>query len=149
MLAKKAQSRLVLKLKFVRNSATLDVTNISFETVIFNPKERLGILDWRSIRYYKIKHCILQQNLSKYFRFESADILCVQFNKFVNVLKKEKEETNGKYPWLDKDDERRNMSKRYWKKYIDLGKSWLSELENKEGWTCYTNIKMYFIWEIK
>ena len=28
-----------------------------------------------------------------YNRFESADILCKQFNKFINMLKKEKEET--------------------------------------------------------
>ena len=46
----------MLKLKFVRNLATLDVTNISFETVIFNLKEILGILNLRSIGYYKIKH---------------------------------------------------------------------------------------------
>ena len=54
----------MLKLKFVRNTATLDVTNSSLETVIFNPKEMLGILDLWSIRYYKIKHGVLQQNLS-------------------------------------------------------------------------------------
>ena len=44
--------------------------------------------------YYKIKQAILQQNLSRHYRFESADILCEQFNKFVNILKKEKEEMN-------------------------------------------------------
>ena len=38
MLDNEAQSALVLKLKFVRNSATLDVTNSSLETVIFNMK---------------------------------------------------------------------------------------------------------------
>ena len=50
----------------------------------------LGILDLRLIGYYKIKQGILQQNLSKYDRFQSADILCKQFNKFINTLKKEK-----------------------------------------------------------
>ena len=40
----------------------------------------LGILDLRSMSYYKIKQDILQQNLSKYYRFESADTLCEQFN---------------------------------------------------------------------
>ena len=39
------------------------------------------------------------------FRFESADVLCDQFNKFVNTLKNEKEEKDDKYPWLDKDVE--------------------------------------------
>ena len=70
--------------------ATLDVTNSSLETAIFDPKEMLGILDLRLIGYYKIKQGILQQNLSKYYRFESADILCEQFNKLINTLKKEK-----------------------------------------------------------
>ena len=40
------------------------------------------------------------------------DILCKQFNKFINTLKKEKEEIKEKYPWLEQDDERRNMSDR-------------------------------------
>ena len=39
MLDKKAQSTSMLQLKFVRNAAILDVTNSSFETVIFNLKE--------------------------------------------------------------------------------------------------------------
>ena len=34
MIDKKAQSALMLKLKFVRNTTSLDITNISFETVI-------------------------------------------------------------------------------------------------------------------
>ena len=86
--------------------------NSSLETVIFNPKEMLSILDLRSIGNYKIKQGILQQNLSKYYWFDLADILCEQFNKFINTLKKEWEETNDKYAWLYEDDERRNMSDR-------------------------------------
>ena len=62
--------------------------------MIFHPKEILGTLDVRSIGYYKIKQAILQQNLSKYYRFESADILCEHFN----TLRKEQEEMNDKYP---------------------------------------------------
>ena len=47
------------------NAATFDVTNSSLETVIFNTEEMLGILDFRSIGHYKIKHDALQQNISK------------------------------------------------------------------------------------
>ena len=61
----------------------------------------LGILDLRSIGYYKIKQGILQQNLSKDYSFESAEILCEQFNEFIDMLKKEKEVTKDKYLWLD------------------------------------------------
>ena len=65
----------------------------------------LGILDLRLEGYYKIKQGILQQNLSRYYTFESADILCKQCNKFINTFKKEREETKKKYPWLEQDDE--------------------------------------------
>ena len=59
-------------------------------------------LDLRSMGYYKIKQGILQQNLSKFYRFESANTLCEQFNRFINTLRKErKEEIQEKYPWLD------------------------------------------------
>ena len=110
---------LMLKLKFVRNTVSLDVTNSSFELGIFYSKEMLGILDLRLIGYYKIKHVVLQQNLIKYFRLESADILCEQFNKFVNTLKKEKEEIKDKYPCLDKEIEKRSMSnKEILEKYV-------------------------------
>ena len=54
----------------------------------------------RLIGYYKIKQGILQQNLSKYYSFKLADILREQFNKFINTLKKEKEETKDKYPFM-------------------------------------------------
>ena len=56
----------------------------------------LGILDLRSVDYYKTKQGMLQQNLSKYYRFESADTLCDQFNRFINMLKKEKKRGHEK-----------------------------------------------------
>ena len=81
--------------------------NSGLEKVIFDPKEMLGILDLRLLGYYKIKQDILQQNLSKYYRFESADTSCKQFNRFINMLKKErKEEMQEKYTWLDSSNER-------------------------------------------
>ena len=36
---------MMLKLKFIRNKATLDITNNTRETVIFDKKISLGILD--------------------------------------------------------------------------------------------------------
>ena len=61
---------MMFKLKFIQNSAMLDITNTSLDTIIFDPGELLGILDLRSLGYYKIKQGILQQNLCKYSRFE-------------------------------------------------------------------------------
>ena len=77
--------------------AILDVTNSGLETVIFNPKEMIGILYLRLMGYYKIKQGILQEILSKYYRFESTNIICGQFNIFINTLKKaRKKERNAK-----------------------------------------------------
>ena len=53
---------MILKVKFIRNSVMLGVTNISSETMIFSPKDMLGILDLRSKGYYKIKQGILLQS---------------------------------------------------------------------------------------
>ena len=68
----------------------------------------IGIVDLRLLGYYKIKQGILQQNLSKYYRFERAQALCKYFNKFRNTLKKEREqvEPEESYPWLDSSDDR-------------------------------------------
>ena len=58
--------------------------------------------------------------------------LCKYFNRFVDTLKKDREQTNSvdKYPWLDPEDERRNMMDReVLKKYIDLETSCLNKEE--------------------
>ena len=99
----------------------------------FDPQEMLGILDLRSLGYYKIKQGILQQNLSKGHRFKSADILCEQFNKFINTLKKERKEETQKYLWSDPSNERKYMSDReILETYIDLENSCLTDKEKKE-----------------
>ena len=61
--------------------------------------------------------------------------MCDQFNKFINTLKKERqqEESKEKYPWLDPSDERKYMTDReILEKYIDLEKMCLTEIEKKE-----------------
>ena len=78
----------MLKVKFLQNAAMLDITNSNSKTLILNPKEAIGILDLRSLGYYKIKQGVLQQNLSRYYKFESAEEVCTQFNNLINTLKK-------------------------------------------------------------
>ena len=89
MLHSKEQCTVVLKLKFIRNWASLDITNKTQEMVIFKQKQMLGILDLRSLGYYKIKQGVLQLNLSKCYHYESAEKLCKEFNTLVNELKKD------------------------------------------------------------
>ena len=69
-------STMLIKLKFTCNMAVLDIVNNSTETMIFKPEEMIGIVDLRSLGYYIIKQGILQQNLSKYYKFERAETLC-------------------------------------------------------------------------
>ena len=97
--------------------------------MIFKPEGIIGIIDLRSLGYYKIKQGILQQNLSRHYKFERAERLCEYFNKFVNTLKAEREQKSleDRYPWLDQDDEQRCMTdKDILDKYIDLDNSYLS-----------------------
>ena len=128
-------SILLLKLKFTQNKAILDITNKGTDTMIFRPEEIIGIINVRSLGYYKIKQGILQHNLSRYYEFEKAEKLCEYFNKFVNMLKEEREQKSSEdiYPWLDPDDERRHMTdKEILDKYVNLDNSSLSEKEKRE-----------------
>ena len=128
----RTSSTLLIKLKFTQNKAVLDIKNAGKDTMILNPKEMIVIVDIRSLGYYKIKQGILQQNLSKYYRFDEAGKLCKYFNKFIDTFKRDREQTTliDKYPWLSPDDKRRNMTDReILEKYIDLGASCLNKEE--------------------
>ena len=81
-------STLFIKLKFACNKAVLDIKKAGKDTMILRLEEMIGIVDIRSLGYYKIKQGILQQNLSRYYRFEEAKKLCEYFNKFVDTLKR-------------------------------------------------------------
>ena len=56
----------------------------------FKPEEMIGVIDLRSLGYYKIKEGILQHNLSRYYKFERAEKLCEYLNKFVEHTKERK-----------------------------------------------------------
>ena len=125
-------STLLIKLKVTHNKAVLDIVNIGKDAMIFKPGEMIGIIDLRSLGYYKIKQGRLQQNLSRYYRFEKAEKPCEYFNKFVNTLKKEREQESpeDRYPWLDPEDDKRHMTDReILEKYINLNNSCLNKGE--------------------
>ena len=62
--------------------------------------------------------------MSRYYRFEEAKKLCEYFNKFVDTLKRDWEQTTSvdKYPWLDPEDERNMTDREILEKYVDLKK---------------------------
>ena len=126
---------MLVKLKST-HKAVLDIKNTGKETMFLKPKEMIVIVDIRSLGYYKIKQGILQQNLSRYYRFEEATKLCEYLNKIVDTLKKEREQTTptDKCPWLDAGDERKNMTDReILEDYIDLKNSCLDKDGKGEG----------------
>ena len=53
VLGKNAQNTMMIKLKFTQIFAILEMMNSGLETVIFDPKEMLGILDLKSMGYYR------------------------------------------------------------------------------------------------
>ena len=109
LLDKLTHSVIVLKVKFVRNIVLLDmINNSNSETLILNPREVLGTLDLRSLWYYKVKQGIIQQKLRRFYKYESVDEVCMQFNNLINTLRKEQKlDTGEKFPWLDNSDERK------------------------------------------
>ena len=132
---------MMLKLKFIQNKAMLDITNNTRKILIFDRKTMIGILDLRSLGYYKIKQEVLKQNLNKYYHFEEANKVCEEFNKMVELIKEEEEQgkSKEKYPWLDDMDERKYMMDReILEKYIDLRGSCLDDSERKLWRHCMT-----------
>ena len=112
----------------------LKVTHGTQEKLTFNPMDMVYIVDLRSLGYYKVTQGVLQQNLSEQYHFESANTVYNQFNRLINMLKKEeKEKGNDKYPWLDDSDERKYMTDReILGKYINLDNSALTRREKNE-----------------
>ena len=124
----------MLKVKFLRNAAMLDITNSSSETLILNLKEAVGILDLRSLGYYKIKQEVLQQNLSRYDKFESAEEMCTQFNNMINTFKKDQSLDMGeKYPLLDDSNKRKYISDREILEKIYKFRQYMLNRKRKEG----------------
>ena len=74
---------------------------------------------------------MIQQKLSRFYKFESAEEVCMQFNNLINTIRiKQKEITKDKYPLLDKSDERKYMSdKEILRKYINLDNTCLNRKE--------------------
>ena len=136
MLDTEEQKTLTMKLKFIRNRVIFKVMNSMREMATFDPQRMLGIVDLRSLGYYKIKQGVLQQNLSCMYHFEPVSKVCDQFNRLINTLKREEEKGTcnmDKYPWLDDSNERKYITdKEILDKYIDLDSSCLTKQEKQK-----------------
>ena len=108
----KEQATSMIKLKFIRNKAVLKITNNTHKAVTFGQTEMIGVVDLRSLAFYKIKQEVLQEHLGKHYHFKLVDGICNQYNRFVNLMRKEERTFKGKYPWLEDTDERKYMMDR-------------------------------------
>ena len=127
------QTTNMIKLKFIQTKAVLKITNKTHETVTFGRTEMMGIVDLRSLGFYKIKQEVLQEHLDRHYQFKLADSVCDQYNRFVNLMRKEEENSEGKFPWLDDTDERKYMMDReILDKYVNLDNSCLTKIEKKQ-----------------
>ena len=129
----KVQTTNMIKLKFVQNKAVLKITNKMCETVTFDRMGMMGVVDLRSLGFYKIKQEVLQEHLSRHYHFELADDVCDQYNRLVNLMRKEEEKSEGKFPWLDDMDERKHITDReILDKYVNLDNSCLTKVEKEQ-----------------
>ena len=129
----KEQTTSMIKLKFIRNKEVLKITNKTHKTVTFGCMEMIGVVDLRSLGFYKIKQEVLQEHLGKHYHFELADNICSQYNRFVNLMRKEEEDSEGKFPWLEDTNERKYMTDReILDKYVNLDNSCLTKIEKTQ-----------------
>ena len=126
----KEQTTNMIKLKFIRKKAVLKVTNKTHESVTFGRTEMMGIIDLRSLGFYKIKQGVLQEHLGRHYHFKLADNVCDQC---VNLMRKEEENSEGKFPWLEDTDKRKHMMDReILDKDVNLDNSCLTKTEKTQ-----------------
>ena len=101
--------------------------------VTFERTEMMGIVDLRSLGFYKIKQEVLQEHLGRHYHFKLADDVCYEYNRFVNLMRKEEENSEGKFPWLEDTDGRKYMTDReILDKYMNLDNSFLTKIEKMQ-----------------
>ena len=128
----KEQTTNMIKPKFIWNKAVLKITNKTCKTITFDRMGMMGVVDLRSLGFYKIKQEVLQEHLSRHYHFELADNICDQYNRLVNLMRKEEEKSEGKFPWLDDMGERKHMTDReILDKYVNLDNSCLTKVEKE------------------
>ena len=129
----KEQTTNMTKLKFIRNKVVLKIKNKTHETITFSRTDMMGVVDLRSIGFYQIKQEVLQEHVGRHYHFELADDVCDKYNRLVNLMRKEEENSEGKFPWLDDTDKRKYMTGReILNKYVNLDNSCLTKVEKEQ-----------------
>ena len=129
----KEQTTNMIKLKFICNKVALKITNKTCRTITFSRTEMMGVVDLRSLGFYKIKQEVLQDHLSRHYHFDLAHNVCDQYNRLVNLMRRDEEKSEGKFLWLDDTDERKYMTdKEILDKYMNLDNSCLTKADKEQ-----------------
>ena len=129
----KEQTTNMIKLKFIWNKVVLKIKNKTHETITFGKTDMMEVVDLRLLGFYKIKQEDLQEHLSRHYHFKLADGVCDQYNRLVNLMRKEEEKSEGKFPWLDDMDKRKYMTDReILDKYVNLDNLCLTKAEKEQ-----------------
>ena len=121
------------KTEIYLEQSSLKITNKTCKTITFGRTGMMGVVDLRSLGFYKIKQEVLQEHLSRHYHFKLADNVCDQYNRLVNLMRKEEEKSEGKFPWLDATDKRKYMTDReILDKYVNLDNSCLTKVEKEQ-----------------
>ena len=97
----------------------------------FGRTEMMGIVDLRMLGFYKIKQEVLQEHLGRHYQFKLADDICDQYNRFVNLMRKEEAQRKN-FLWLEDVDERKYMTDREILDKYNLDNSCLTKIEKKQ-----------------
>ena len=69
----------------------------------------IGVVDLRSLGFYKIKLEVLQEHLSRHYHFELADNVCDQYNRLINLMRKEEEKIRRKISVVRRYGQKKNI----------------------------------------
>ena len=100
----------------------------------FGQTEMMGVVDLRSLGFYKIKQEVLQEHLGRHYHLKLTDYICNQYNRLVNLMRKEEENSKGKFPWLEDTNERKHMMDReILDEYVNLDNLCLTKIEKMQA----------------
>ena len=117
----------------MKQSGSEDYEQDTCKTITFGRTGMMGVVDLRLLDFYKMKQEVLQEHLGRHYHSNLADNVCDQYNRFVNLMRKEEESSEGKFVWLDATDKRKYMTDReILDKYVNLDNSCLTKVEKEE-----------------
>jgi len=138
------------KMKIHRNMCALLIENHSSNPLKIDTNTFVGIIDTRSIGYFRIPVQALEETLKNHFNFlqvqnldRAKERLQGSSHQFQRRVPEPK--PPDPYPWLDETDPRRQMTdEEILKKFVDLSKSCLTSKEKKEVQKLLTTHKTAF-----